>query len=145
MELNRNLYIKKTYGVGKVLKEDIIQKIGKGKRKVILDKENLNIFPNKLINNSSLLYLNEFGVNKKEFKDNILILSNKELLFHLDEVISNLRREEKIGEILKFKTNKNKAFLKTIGHYKGRRMLKRLPVNGQRTRTNHKTAKRLNK
>merc|ERR1712226_1779053 len=90
--------------------------------------------PNKKTIESSLQYI--YGIGKTTAKT-ILInteLENKRVFALSEEELTKLRDERRFNE-------QNIRRLKEITCYRGRRHISKLPVNGQRTKTNAKTCK----
>jgi hypothetical protein len=68
---------------------------------------------------------------------------NKHNIFFTDIFVKVIRFIKKKFTLLKHRINKLFDKYKAIGHYKGKRLIFLLPLNGQRTHTNSKTIKRL--
>lgn len=77
-----------------------------------------------------------FGLNL-----NILLGQIQKPLF--ERILSFIHSNFMLGSTLKKEININKKFYIKIRHLKGICYLNKLPVNGQRTKTNHKTIKKI--
>lgn len=93
-----------------------------------------------------------FGLNKTSLKKifkNLGINQNSKLKelnkIQIDKLIKYIDKNYIIEQDLKKNIKENLSHLYNIKNYKGIRLLKGLPVNGQRTHTNAKTSKKLKK
>lgn len=96
----------------------------------------LNIYGIGLKTSKTVLNLFKINYNTYVSKIHINLLRN---------LITYIKKNYQINEVLRYKVKKNVLNLIQIKCYRGIRYSLGLPVNGQRTRTNCRTAKKLNK
>lgn len=110
---------------------------------------------NSLINKSKPIYIilkSIYGINKKNaFKIcstlgiNPLVKSSKLTNIEIQKINYNIEQNYITGTSLKYQIDTNIKNIILLKNYKGKRHSMSLPVRGQRTRDNARTAKKLNR
>lgn len=90
------------------------------------------------LNNQQIIFiLNNLGINKNININNL----TQEMLKSINDIIN---KNYIINNDLKFKTKNNIKNKNLLNTYKGYRYKNKLPIHGQNTHSNGKTAKKLN-